>query len=118
MEKIQLIGSSSPYESNRASPTGGRRPLPLQEGFNGLVTVIVIVIVINFTLLHFPHEPLLSGLGQRLLFSKLCIQVCPFVILLPSRQTPTYWQFDGHHSKESGVIAVSRLTSPSLEGGH
>jgi hypothetical protein len=28
---IQLIGSSSPFESNRASPTGGRRPLPFKR---------------------------------------------------------------------------------------
>jgi hypothetical protein len=31
MEKIQLIGSSSPYESNRASPTTGRRPLTFNK---------------------------------------------------------------------------------------
>jgi hypothetical protein len=36
MEKIQLIGSSSPYESNRASPTGGRRPLPFMRDLMGL----------------------------------------------------------------------------------
>jgi hypothetical protein len=36
MEKIQLIGSSSPYESNRASPTGGRRPLPFKRDLMGL----------------------------------------------------------------------------------
>jgi hypothetical protein len=32
----QLIGSSSPYESNRASPTGGRRPLPFKRDLMGL----------------------------------------------------------------------------------
>jgi hypothetical protein len=36
MEKIQLIGSSSPYESNRASPTGGRRLLPFKRDLVGL----------------------------------------------------------------------------------
>jgi hypothetical protein len=36
MEKIQLIGSSSPYESNRASPTEGRRPLPFKRDLMGL----------------------------------------------------------------------------------
>jgi hypothetical protein len=36
MEKIQLIGSSSPYESNRACPTGGRRPLPFKRDLMGL----------------------------------------------------------------------------------
>jgi hypothetical protein len=36
MEKIQLIGSNSPYESNRASPTGGRRPLPFKRDLMGL----------------------------------------------------------------------------------
>jgi hypothetical protein len=36
MEKIQLIESSSPYESNRASPTGGRRPLPFKRDLMGL----------------------------------------------------------------------------------
>jgi hypothetical protein len=36
MEKIQLIGSSSPYESNRASPTGGKRPLPYKRDLMGL----------------------------------------------------------------------------------
>jgi hypothetical protein len=36
MEKIQLIGSSSPYESNRAIPTGGRRPFPFMRDFMGL----------------------------------------------------------------------------------
>jgi hypothetical protein len=36
MEKIQLTGSSSPYESNRASPTGGRRPLPFKRDLMGL----------------------------------------------------------------------------------
>jgi hypothetical protein len=36
MEKIQLIGSSSPYESNRASPTIGRRPLPFKRDLMGL----------------------------------------------------------------------------------
>jgi hypothetical protein len=36
MEKIQLIGSSSPLESNRASPTGGRRPLPFKSDLKGL----------------------------------------------------------------------------------
>jgi hypothetical protein len=33
MEKIQLIGSSSPYESNRA--TGHRRPLPFKRDLMG-----------------------------------------------------------------------------------
>jgi hypothetical protein len=32
----ELIGSSSPYESNRASPTGGRRPLPFKRDLMGL----------------------------------------------------------------------------------
>jgi hypothetical protein len=36
MEKIQLIGSSSPYESDRASPTGSRRPLPFKRDLMGL----------------------------------------------------------------------------------
>jgi hypothetical protein len=36
MEKIQLIGSTSPYESNRTSPTGGRRPLPFKRDIMGL----------------------------------------------------------------------------------
>jgi hypothetical protein len=36
MEKIQLIGSSSPYESNRASPTRGTRPLPFKRDLMGL----------------------------------------------------------------------------------
>jgi hypothetical protein len=36
MEKIQLIGSSSPCESNRASPTGGMRPLPFKRDLMGL----------------------------------------------------------------------------------
>jgi hypothetical protein len=36
MEKIQLIGSSSPYESNRASSTGGRRPSPFKRDLVGL----------------------------------------------------------------------------------
>jgi hypothetical protein len=36
MEKTQLIGSSSPYESNRVSPTGGRRPLPFKRDLVGL----------------------------------------------------------------------------------
>jgi hypothetical protein len=36
MEKIQLIESSSPCESNRASPTGGRRPLPFKRDLMGL----------------------------------------------------------------------------------
>jgi hypothetical protein len=36
IEKIQLIGSSSPYESNRASPTRGRRPLPFRRDLMGL----------------------------------------------------------------------------------
>jgi hypothetical protein len=36
MEKIQLIGSSSPCESNRASPTRGRRPLPFKRDLIGL----------------------------------------------------------------------------------
>jgi hypothetical protein len=36
MEKLQLIRSSSPYESNRASPTGGRRPLPFKRDLMGL----------------------------------------------------------------------------------
>jgi hypothetical protein len=31
-----IIGSSSPYESNRASPTGGRRPLPFKRDLMGL----------------------------------------------------------------------------------
>jgi hypothetical protein len=31
MEEIQFIGSSSPYESNQASPTRGRRPLPFKR---------------------------------------------------------------------------------------
>jgi hypothetical protein len=35
-EKLQLIGSSSPYESNWASPTGGRRPLPFKRDLMGL----------------------------------------------------------------------------------
>jgi hypothetical protein len=30
------MGSSSPYESNRASPTGGRRPLPFKRDLMGL----------------------------------------------------------------------------------
>jgi hypothetical protein len=32
----ELRGSSSPYESNRASPTGGRRPLPFKRNLMGL----------------------------------------------------------------------------------
>jgi hypothetical protein len=37
MEKLQLVGSRSPlYESNRASPTGGRRPLPFKRDLMGL----------------------------------------------------------------------------------
>jgi hypothetical protein len=36
MEKIQLIGSSSLCESNRASPTRGRRPLPFKRDLMGL----------------------------------------------------------------------------------
>jgi hypothetical protein len=36
MEKIQLIGGSSPYESNQVSPTGGRRPLPFKKDLMGL----------------------------------------------------------------------------------
>jgi hypothetical protein len=36
MEKIQLIGSSSPYESNPPSPTRGRRPLPFKRDLMGL----------------------------------------------------------------------------------
>jgi hypothetical protein len=36
MEMIQLIGSSSPYESNQASPAGGRRPLPCKRDLMGL----------------------------------------------------------------------------------
>jgi hypothetical protein len=36
MEKRQLIGSSSPYESNRASPTGGRRSLLFKRDLMGL----------------------------------------------------------------------------------
>jgi hypothetical protein len=32
----QLKGSSSPYEPNRASPTGGRRPLPFKRDLMGL----------------------------------------------------------------------------------
>jgi hypothetical protein len=36
MEEIQLIGSSSPYESNQASPTGGRRPLHFKRDLMGL----------------------------------------------------------------------------------
>jgi hypothetical protein len=36
MEKIQLIGSSSPYESNPASPAGGRRPLLFKRDLMGL----------------------------------------------------------------------------------
>jgi hypothetical protein len=34
---------------------------------------------------------------------KPCLKVLPFVILLPPRQTPTYWQPEGHHNRESGV---------------
>jgi hypothetical protein len=36
MEKIQLIRSSSHYESNRARPTGGRRPLPFKRDLMSL----------------------------------------------------------------------------------
>jgi hypothetical protein len=36
VEKIQLIGSSSPYESNRASPIIVRRPLPFKRDLMGL----------------------------------------------------------------------------------
>jgi hypothetical protein len=35
-EKLQLIRSSSPYECNRASPTGGRRPLHFKRDLMGL----------------------------------------------------------------------------------
>jgi hypothetical protein len=33
---LELIGSSSPYESNRASPTRGRRPLLFKRDLMGL----------------------------------------------------------------------------------
>jgi hypothetical protein len=36
VDKSIYIGSSSPYESNRASPTGGRRPLPFKKDLMGL----------------------------------------------------------------------------------
>jgi hypothetical protein len=42
MEKIQLIGSSSPYESNQASPTRGRRPLPFKRDLMGLSLSLIL----------------------------------------------------------------------------
>jgi hypothetical protein len=45
MEKIQLIRSSSPYEFNRASPTGGRRPLPFKRDLMGLSLSLSFILV-------------------------------------------------------------------------
>jgi hypothetical protein len=49
MEKIQLIGSSSPYESNQASPTGGRRPFPFKRDLMGLsLSLYLLCLVLVF----------------------------------------------------------------------
>jgi hypothetical protein len=57
MEKIQLKGSSSPYESNWASPTGGRRPLPFKRDLMGLSLSIGIPTL--FDVLE-PHNDIFS----------------------------------------------------------
>jgi hypothetical protein len=56
LEKIQLIGSSSPYESNLASPTGGRRPLPFKRELMGLSLSLSIYKILILKLFFFKCE--------------------------------------------------------------
>jgi hypothetical protein len=64
MEKIQLIGSSSPYESNRASPTRGRRPLPFKRDLMGLSLSSLVLHADHSSRAVLRHE--LSSLAQTL----------------------------------------------------
>jgi hypothetical protein len=69
MEKIQLIGSSSPYESNQASPARGWRPLPFKRDFIGFSLSFHFLLNLSFTV------PLLKFLVSEhtQMFSFVCI---------------------------------------------